>query len=73
MLTDIVMKQNSYENTLNNIIEITKYSSINQVIVITDCVLWFINNLKLSVKNEGLCKDDILQVNEYNESLKLWI
>ena len=73
MLTDIVMKQNSYENTLNNIIEITKYSSMNQVIVITDCVLWFINNLKLSVKNEGLCKDDILQVNEYNESLKLWI
>ena len=67
------VNRHSYENTLNNIIEITKYSSMNQVIVITDCVLWFINNLKLSVKNEGLCEDDILQVNEYNESLKLWI
>ena len=46
---------------------------MNQVIVITDCVLWFINNFKIVCEKWSLCKDDILQINEYNESLKLWI
>ena len=32
------LSKNSYESTLNNIIEITKYSSPNKVIVITDYV-----------------------------------
>ena len=66
-------ENSSAENTLNIIIEITKYSSLNIVIFITGYVLRFINNLKSSVKKKGVCKEDILQVNEYNESLKLWI
>ena len=48
------------------------YCSLNKVIVITGYPLRFKNNLKSSVKNKGLWKEDILQVNEYNESLKLW-
>ena len=32
------LSKNSYESTLNNVIEITKYSSPNKVIVITDYV-----------------------------------
>ena len=67
------LSKNSYENTLNNIIDLAKYSSLNKVVVITGYVLQFINNLKSSMKKKGLCKEDILQVNEYNESLKLWI
>ena len=66
-------ENSSEENTLNIIIEITKYSSLNIVIFITGYVLRFINNLKSSVKKKGVCKEDILQANEYNESLKLWI
>ena len=58
---------------MNNIIGITKYGLLNKVIIITGYVLRFINNLKSSVKKKGLCKADTLQVNEYNESLKLWI
>ena len=54
---------------MNNIVVITKYGSLNKVIIITGYVLRFINNLKSSVKKKGLCKADILQVNEYNESL----
>ena len=66
-------ENSSAENTLNIIIEITKYSSLNIVVFITVYVLRFINNLKPSVKKKGVCKEDILQVNEYNESLKVWI
>ena len=65
------LNKNSCENTMNNILGITKYSSLNKVIVITAYVLRFIKKLKSSVKKESLCKDDILQVKEYNESLKL--
>ena len=53
---------------LNIIIEITKYSSLNKLI--TSSILRFIKSLKSSVKKEGLRKEDILQFNEYNESLK---
>ena len=67
------LSKNSSGNTLNNIIEITKYSLLSKVIVITGYVLRLINNLKLPRKKGGLCKEDIFQVNEYNESLKLWI
>ena len=67
------MTKNSYENTFNNIIGIAKYSSLKKVIVIAGYVLRFINNLKSSIKKKGLCKEDILQVNENDGSLKLWI
>ena len=67
------MAKNSYEKTFSNIIGIAKYSSLKKVIVIAGYVLRFINNLKSSIKKKGLCKEDILQVNENNESLKLWI
>ena len=68
------MSKNSSENTFNTIIKITKCSSLNKVIVkLLANPLSFINNLKSSAKKKGLCKEDILQVNEYKESLKLWI
>ena len=53
------LSKNSYENTLNNIIEITQYSSLNELIAITGKVLRFIKNLKSSMKKKGLCKEDI--------------
>ena len=46
---------------------------MNKVIVITGYVLLFINNLKSSVKKKDLCKEDILHLNEYNKTSKLWI
>ena len=58
---------------MNNITEITKYSSLNKLIAITGYVLQFIKNSKLSVKLNGLCNRHTLQVNEYNKPLKLWI
>lgn len=58
---------------MNNITEITKYSSLNKLIAITGYVLQFIKNSKLSVKLNGLRNRDTLQVNEYNKPLKLWI
>ena len=68
------LSKNSSENTFNTIIKITKCSSLNKVIVkLLANPLSFINNLKSSAKKKGLCKEDILQVNEYKELLKLWI
>ena len=58
---------------MNNITEITKYSSLNKLIAITGYVLQFIKNSKLSVKLNGLRNRHTLQVNEYNKPSKLWI
>ena len=58
---------------MNNITEITKYSSLNKLIAITGYVLQFIKNSKLFVKLNGLRNRHTLQVNEYNKPLKLWI
>ena len=44
-----------------------------KVIVITGYVLQIINNLKLSIKNKGLCTENTFQVNEHDKSLNLWI
>ena len=56
-------------------IEITSFSTIKKLIIITGYIIRFVNSLKGTLKNDNtnVLLEKTLTINEYNNALNLWI
>ena len=61
--------------TIHNVIDITRFSSLKKLIIVTGYVLRFLNSLKGSLKidNANVLLENTLTIDEYNNALNLWI
>ena len=60
--------------SLSDILDCTRYSSLNKLIVTTGYVMRFVNNLRKRTKNKGnFITDIILTAEEFDEALSMWI
>ena len=56
-------------------IEITSFSTMKKLIIITGYIIRFVNSLKGTLKNDNtnVLLEKTLTINEYNNALNLWI
>ena len=61
--------------TIHNVIDITRFSSLKKLIIVTGYVLRFLNSLKgiLKIDNANVLLENTLTIDEYNNALNLWI
>ena len=61
--------------TIHNVIDITRFSSLKKLIIVTGCIIPFVNNLKGTLKNDkaNILLENTLTIDEYNNELNLWI
>ena len=61
--------------TIHNVIDITRFSSLKKLIIVTGYVIRFLNNLKGTLKKENInaLLDNTLAIDENNNALNLWI
>ena len=60
--------------SLSDILDCTRYSSLNKLIVTTGYLMRFVNNLRKRTKNKGnLITDIVLTAEEFDEALSMWI
>ncbi|CAB4006307.1 PREDICTED: uncharacterized protein LOC100197852 [Paramuricea clavata] len=60
--------------SLSDVIDCTRYSSLNKLVVTTGYVIRFLNNLRKRTKNHGnLITENVLTANEYEQALHMWI
>ena len=58
-----------------NVIDITRFSSLKKLIIVTGYVIRFVNNLKGTLKNDNanVLLENTLTIDEYKNALNLWI
>ena len=58
-----------------NLIDITRFSSLKKLIIVTGYVIRFVNNLKGTLKNDNanVLLENTLTIDEYKNVLNLWI
>ena len=61
--------------TIHNVIDITRFSSMKKLIIVTGYVIRFVDNLKGTVRNDdtNALLENTLTIDEYKNELKLWI
>ena len=61
--------------TMHNVIDITRFSSLKKLIIVTGYVIRFVNNLKGTLKNDNanVLLENTLTTDEYKNALNLWI
>ncbi|CAB4030027.1 integrase core domain, partial, partial [Paramuricea clavata] len=60
--------------SLSDVIDCTRYSSLNKLVVTTGYVIRFLNNLRKRTKNHGnLITENVLTADEYEQALHMWI
>ena len=61
--------------TMQNLIDITRFSLLKKLIIITSYVIWFVNDLKRTLKNDNtnVLLENTLTIDEYKNVLKLRI
>ena len=61
--------------TMHNVIDITRFSSLKKLIIVTGYVIRFVNNLKGTWKNDNanVLLENKLTIDEYKNALNLWI
>ena len=61
--------------TIHNVIDITRFSSLKKLIIVTGYIIPFVNNLKGTLKNDkaNILLENTLTIDEYNNELNLWI
>ena len=61
--------------TIQNVIDIRKFSYLEKLIIVTGYVIRFVNNLKGTLKNENtnVFLENALTIDEYKNTLNLWI
>ena len=61
--------------TIPNVIDITRFSSMKKLITVTGYVIRFVDNLKGTVRNDNtnVLLENTLTIDEYKNALKLWI
>ena len=65
-------EEKTLDKNIGNIIDISRYSSLNKLINVTSYVLRFVKNIMSRVRNEELIKDT-LSVEERDQAVDLWI
>jgi hypothetical protein len=60
--------------SLSDVIDCTRYSSLNKLTVTTGYVIRFLNNLRKRTKNHGnLITENVLTADKYEQALHMWI
>ena len=61
--------------TIHNVIDITRFSSLKKLIIVTGYVITFVNNLKGTLRNDNanILLESTLTIDEYNNALNLCI
>ena len=64
-----------FAETIHNVIDITRFSSLKKLIIVTGYIIPFVNNLKGTLKNDkaNILLENTLTIDEYNNELNLWI
>ena len=70
-----VTEKKDVTNSIYNVIDITRFSSLKKLIMVTGYVFRFINNLKSKIKTEisKLVFDNVLTFDEYERAINLWV
>ena len=61
--------------TIQNVIDIRRFSSLKKLIIVPSFVIRFVNNLKGTLKNDNtnVLLENTLTIDEYKNALNLWI
>ena len=62
-----------FAETIHNVIDITRFSSLKKLIIVNGYIIPFVNNLKGTLKKANILLENKLTIDEYNNELNLWI